>query len=314
MVLSRRAPPTEHSAHEGTQLLVESSHNAGSQKQRHLVWEELPPWMRDNQFILGGYRQPTNSFRKCFASWLYLHNETGNIVTHLVGALVFLVLCFTVTRGLLLEFATIDWLDIVTLYAFLLGAVGCMGLSTLFHTVTCHSNEVNKAYNKCDYVGIVFLIVGSCVPVIYYMFYCHPQLKIFYLALIFGLGAVTTFVVVAPQFGTPEYRPLRAVTFVALGMSGIVPAIHSCIMLGWEYTMNAVQIPYMLMMGLTYMAGATIYGSRIPERWWPGRFDYWLHSHQILHMLVVAAAGFHYAGVTGALRWTHSAGLMLCSA
>ncbi|PIA13381.1 HlyIII-domain-containing protein [Coemansia reversa NRRL 1564] len=313
MVLLQRTK-TNHSAVESTQLLDDSSSKTDSQKRRHLVWEELPPWMRDNQFILSGYRQPTNSFRKCFASWLYVHNETGNIMTHLVGALVFLVLCFTVTRGLLLEFTTIDWRDITTLYAFLLGAVGCMGLSTLFHTVTCHSHEVHIAYNKCDYIGIVLLIVGSCVPMLCYMFYCHPPLKTFYLSLIFGLGALTILVVVAPQFGTPECRPLRATTFVALGLSSVVPAIHSCMMFGWDYTMNAVQIPYMLMMGATYIAGATIYGSRIPERWWPGRFDYWLHSHQIFHVLVVTAATFHYIGVTRALRWTHSAGPVLCSA
>ncbi|KAJ2775309.1 hypothetical protein IWQ57_000473 [Coemansia nantahalensis] len=279
---------------------------------KHLVWEELPPWMRDNHFIRGGYRRPTNSFRKCFRSWLYVHNETGNIMTHLGGALAFLALCFTVTRGLLLEFATIDWRDVATLYVFLLGAVGCMGLSALFHTVSCHSHAVQRAYNKCDYVGIVFLIVGSCVPVFFYMFYCHPRLKFFYLALILGLGALTVYVVVAPRFGTSDYRPLRAATFVALGLSGAVPTAHALALFGWEYTLNAVQVPHMLLMGATYIAGAFIYGARIPERWWPGRFDYFLHSHQIFHVFVVAAATVHFAGVARALRWTHTDGLAFC--
>jgi len=29
--------------------------------------------------------------------------------------------------------------------------------------------------------------------------------------------------------------------------------------------------------------GAAIYAQRIPERWYPGRFDYFLSSHQIFH-------------------------------
>ncbi|KAJ2881459.1 hypothetical protein FB639_002610 [Coemansia asiatica] len=281
---------------------------------RLLSWAELPEWMKDNHFIHTGYRAPANSYAKCFASWFYLHNETGNIMTHLFGALAFVILCFTVTGSLLREFPTIDWRDATTLYIFLLGAVGCMGTSAIYHTVTCHSPTVQRAYNKCDYVGIVLLIVGSCVPIFCYMFYCHPRLKMFYLGLIFTLGSITAYMVVAPKFATSEYRPLRAATFVALGLSGIVPAIHSTQLFGWEYTLNAVQMPYMLMMGGTYIAGAFIYSARFPERLWPGKFDYWLHSHQIFHVFVVIAAVFHYIGVSNALRWTHTAGLDLCPA
>ncbi|KAJ2338003.1 hypothetical protein GGF43_006977, partial [Coemansia sp. RSA 2618] len=274
MVLTQRISPHAE-APEHAQLLDAGAKQDGrgaapaaaiAKAARHLHWNELPAWMRDNQFILSGYRHPTNSYRKCFASWLYVHNETGNIMTHLGGALAFLVLCFTVTRGLLLEFATVDWRDTVTLYAFLLGAVACMGLSAVYHTVTCHSHAVQRAYNKCDYVGIVFLIVGSCVPVFCYMFYCHPRLKLLYLALIFALGALTVTMVVAPRFAKPEFRPLRAATFVALGLSGVVPGLHAMALFGWEYTFNAVQLPCMLLMGGTYIAGAVIYGARIPER------------------------------------------------
>ncbi|KAJ2156626.1 hypothetical protein IW143_002950 [Coemansia sp. RSA 520] len=308
MVLSRRTPPLD--APERTELLADSKQPAA--RSQHLRWDELPAWMRDNHFIRDGYRHPTNSFRKCFASWLYVHNETGNIMTHVIGALAFLILSFTAARGLLHEFATVDWHDTVTLYAFLCGAVGCMGLSALFHTVTCHSPGVQRAYNKCDYVGIVCLIVGSCVPIFCYMFYCHPKLKAAYLALIFGLGALTVVVVVAPRFGTSDFRPLRAATFVALGMSGVVPVVHALILFGWDYVANAVQLPHTLLMGGTYITGAVIYGARVPERWWPGRFDYWLHSHQIFHVFVVAAAVVHYIAVARALRWTHTTGLDLC--
>ncbi|KAI7835048.1 HlyIII-domain-containing protein [Kickxella alabastrina] len=336
MVLSRRTTPTVAAVpqngldpqtidsdagivSEATTLLEpEAAANGGSKYQhasqgkRLLSWAELPEWMKDNQYIFTGYRAPANSFAKCFASWFYLHNETGNIMTHLLGALGFVILCFTVASGLLLEFPTIDWNDITTMYIFLLSAIGCMATSAIYHTVTCHSHSVQRAYNRCDYVGIVFLIVGSCVPVFCYMFYCHPRLKMFYLGLIFSLGLLTTYMVVAPKFGTPAYRPLRAATFVALGVSGVVPGVHSWWLFGWEYTRNAVQVPYMLVMGLMYIVGATLYGARFPERWWPGRFDYLLHSHQIFHVFVVIAAAVHFVGVCGALRWTHAVGISMC--
>ncbi|KAI8326485.1 HlyIII-domain-containing protein [Martensiomyces pterosporus] len=305
---------TQQQQEGGIPLLAKDDQHSKHPGRRTLVWDELPAWMQDNQYIRSGYRPPSNSFARCFASILYLHNETGNIFSHLLGALMFLVLCFTVTQRIFPEFATVDWQDIATVYIFLLGAVGCMGLSALFHTVSCHSQGVQKAYNKCDYVGIVFLIVGSCVPIFCYAFYCHPRLKLFYLSLIFALGALTVVLVVAPKFATSEYRPLRAATFVALGLAGAIPAIHTTLAFGWSYTINAVQIHYMLLMGGFYIAGAAIYGARIPERWWPGKFDYWLHSHQIFHVFVVIAAVFHYIGVIKALRWTHTVGLGMCNA
>ncbi|KAJ1958732.1 hypothetical protein GGI12_004662 [Dipsacomyces acuminosporus] len=275
---------------------------------RTLIWDELPQWMRDNQYILSGYRPQTNSFNKCFGSLFYLHNETGNIYSHLLGALLFLVLCFTITHRVFAQFESIDWQDTATVYIFLLGAVGCMGLSSLFHTVTCHSPKVQHAYNKCDYIGIVFLIVGSCVPIFCYAFYCHPRLKLFYLSLIFTLGAFTVYLVVAPKFATSEYRPLRAITFVSLGLSGAIPGVHAYTLFGWDHLVNNMQVYHMLAMGGFYILGATIYAARIPERLLPGRFDYWLHSHQIFHIFVVVAAIFHYNGVVNALQFTHSNG------
>ncbi|GFH23238.1 uncharacterized protein HaLaN_20824 [Haematococcus lacustris] len=34
---------------------------------------------------------------------------------------------------------------------------------------------------------------------------------------------------------------------------------------------------------LASQSGAGIYAARIPERWFPGKFDILLHSHQIFH-------------------------------
>ncbi|KFZ19386.1 hypothetical protein V502_03676 [Pseudogymnoascus sp. VKM F-4520 (FW-2644)] len=41
-----------------------------------LSYDELPEWQKNSPFILYGYRRESNSAQACFASWLYLHNET----------------------------------------------------------------------------------------------------------------------------------------------------------------------------------------------------------------------------------------------
>ena len=40
--------------------------------------------------------------------------------------------------------------------------------------------------------------------------------------------------------------------------------------------------------------GAVVYALRIPERWRPGAFDIYFHSHQLFHIAVIIAAAVHY--------------------
>jgi len=51
-------------------------------------------------------------------------------------------------------------------------------------------------------------------------------------------------------------------------------------------------------MGGLYIFGAFLYAARIPERWLPGKCDIWFQSHQLFHVLVVAAAFVHYHGIS----------------
>ena len=53
-------------------------------------FDKAPEFMQDNPFIVTGYRKLTYSYRKTFQSLLYLHNETGNIYSHGLGAILFL--------------------------------------------------------------------------------------------------------------------------------------------------------------------------------------------------------------------------------
>ncbi|MCL7023546.1 hypothetical protein MKW94_007735 [Papaver nudicaule] len=60
-------------------------------KRRLLKFEELPNYMKDNEFILDYYRCEW-PLRDTFFSVFSLHNETLNIWTHLGGFLIFLSL------------------------------------------------------------------------------------------------------------------------------------------------------------------------------------------------------------------------------
>uniref|UniRef100_A0A0R3RL47 Adiponectin receptor protein n=1 Tax=Elaeophora elaphi TaxID=1147741 RepID=A0A0R3RL47_9BILA len=188
--------------------------------------------------------------------------------------------------------------DKIVFATYFVGAVACLGLSFAFHTVQCHSVGVGKLFSKLDYAGITLLIVGSFIPWIYYGFYCRLLPMIVYLTMISVLGIAAIIVSLWDKFAQPHYRPLRAVIFIAMGLSSVVPALDILINDGISYLLNEASLFWFILMGILYITGAVLYATRTPEKCFPGRFDLWLQSHQLFHMFVVAAALVHFYGVS----------------
>jgi adiponectin receptor len=188
-----------------------------------VLYEHLPKWAQDNHYIHSGYRPPSNSYRKSAASLGYLHNESVNIYTHLIGAIAAAItatLLYTVIKP---RFHLATTQDVGVFSCFFLGAVTCLGLSATYHTISNHSEAVAKFGNRLDYIGIVFLIWGSFIPSIYYGFSSEPELITLYWTMITTIGAGTLAVVMLPRFRSPEWRPFRAAMFVAMGLSAVFP-------------------------------------------------------------------------------------------
>lgn len=68
----------------------------GKYKERIGQLDDYHKYLMDNEFIVHGYRLHFNSVKKILKSLFLFHNETINIWTHLIGALVFLTLVFYV--------------------------------------------------------------------------------------------------------------------------------------------------------------------------------------------------------------------------
>ncbi|KAJ8323577.1 hypothetical protein QVD99_006879 [Batrachochytrium dendrobatidis] len=299
----------------------------------------MPSWYNDNAFIYLGYRRITNSYAGCLKSLFYLHNETGNVYTHLIGVvLFFVVVVIGIVNGInvsswnqitendlhksdglepnVLIPHTVDlllgtsrpsqqwlWKDAMVFGVFYAGAITCLALSTIYHLCCCHSRLVLVMWNKADYIGIVALIVGSFVPTIFYAFYCYPFWQILYLSIFTLMGFGTIFVSLMKQFSSPKYRFFRTSIFAVLGVSGAFPLLHAASMHGARTLYHTVSFDYIITMGGMYLLGAFIYAYRIPERWFKNMFDIWGHSHQIWHCLVLGAAWIHYCAVVRMFEW-----------
>ncbi|MCJ1425473.1 hypothetical protein MMC29_003372 [Sticta canariensis] len=259
-----------------------------------LRWNELHSWQKDNQYILAHYRPVSNSYFRSFQSLFYLHNESVNIHSHLLGAFVFLFISFTVYA---FEVHRVSISDVYAFGCFFAGAIMCLGISAFYHTISNHSPAINRLGNQLDYLGIIALITGSFVPSAYYGFYCDPLLQKVYWGMILSIGSGCTMMSVTPKFRTPKWRPFRAAMFVAMGLSAVFPVLHGLLLYGMQDMNKQIGLSWVVLQGFLYVLGAAIYAARVPERLHPGTFDVWGSSHQIFHVLIILAAMAHLVGL-----------------
>ena len=252
--------------------------------------KQLPKYLQDNDYLHDQHRPPLSSYRQCFASIFRKHTETGNILTHLIGFLLFIVIAKT-----LFIINTFKPIDTLMLCVYFTGALVCHLLSTVYHVCKCHSQEVCQVFHRLDYCGISMQIICSMIPAFYYGFH-HKYIQWFYVYSGSGLMFFTLALVISlrPKFGTPKYRPLRAVVFLTFGLSNIIPGIHWLMIAEPEF-----YYPFSLVIaqGVLYVIGAVIYAMRVPEKYFPGKCDLFPQSHQIFHTFVTIAAIVHFRSI-----------------
>ena len=151
-----------------------------------LSYDELPPWYQDNDCIRHGYRPVMNHAKTCFESWTYLHNETANIYSHLLPALLAMVSQGLIYKAFPWYYPQATTRDYIIFAFHLCSASICFGLSALYHTLMNRSAHSSDLWGRIDYTGIVILILGDFVSGIYVGFYCEPILQNTYWTMVCG--------------------------------------------------------------------------------------------------------------------------------
>ena len=145
---------------------------------RTVAWNEVSEWQLDNAFILSGYRPEKADYLATFTSLTFLHNETCNVYTHLIGALLLPLVAIAFLRGLQgPQLLSVSGTDYFIFGIFFSCAECCLVFSAGYHLMGSHSHEVEQFWHGMDLLGIVIVTVATFVSGIYYVFFCEPNLQ-----------------------------------------------------------------------------------------------------------------------------------------
>ncbi|KAL0478287.1 adiponectin receptor [Acrasis kona] len=279
---------------------------------------KLSPKEKETQYksplhALVGYRKmPVQSLSKCFWSSLTIHNDTGNIWTHLLPGLYFLYLAASTNRELAdLE---LNYEDRAVLVGYLLFATVTWFFSAAYHTFRAHSVAAYNFCLMCDLRGIILLLCGANMLCIsqtmkYFTFWRHFYHGINFTVLICLFLWIPHMV----KHRLSKQRTLYFSIYTIIGLFAwchkmyfllhdnqhILPVIKNYVdhyHSGWAHLISILT---------TYAiagAGMVIRNLKYPERGFPYVFDIICSSHQIFHVVTAFGAYFSYKGLIDLMR------------
>jgi len=259
-----------------------------------LKYEDLPePW-RVNPHIHKGYRFSEGPWA-CVRSVFGLHNELFNIWSHVIGLVLVLAVAFYFyPRNVNFHLSTNA--DVFVAAVFFFAACKCLVCSTIWHTMNSISHQSLLERFACvDYTGISFLVASSIITTEYAAFYCEPLSRSIYMGATAALGIGGVILPWHPTFNRADMAWARVMFYVTLALTGFIPIGQLATSRGidWAIYFYAPITKSILVYGL----GAVLYASKVPERWFPGMFDYVGCSHNIWHVAVLGGILFHYTAM-----------------
>ncbi len=151
------------------------------------------------------------------------------------------------------------------------------GVSALYHrSMWSHRNYL--LMKRIDHAAIFALIAGSATPICLLGLKGESRLQLF---LIIWTMAIFGMILTIFWIHTPKWA--RAFLYVVIGWFALLyfPQIKS--------SLGFTDMLLLLIGGLIYTVGALIYAFK-----WPNPFPQVFGYHEIFHILIVLASGFHF--------------------
>ncbi|XP_077171497.1 membrane progestin receptor epsilon-like [Paroedura picta] len=274
---------------------------------------EVPPSVTES-FILSGYRCPGCTFAQCLVSAFQPTNETGNFWTHFLAVFIF---AFRFLEQFWSEGSAPprELLDpfYYPLWNYFLGVCGLLVASSMAHLFNSMSLVIREICFYIDYGTISAYTVGSSLA---YFYYIQPRglpgpaagatnlssgpgpggegvdwlsvwvgrtgtwFEALYVPTACLIALFCTLACCSSRHQWPQYRYLiRTLVFLLPFVVVSIPVFHKL----WWAGGGQGTGRFFLRHCFWLLASGIFNVSKIPERFSPGKFDIWGHSHQWFH-------------------------------
>eukprot|EP00242_Pyramimonas_sp_CCMP2087_P006629 CAMPEP_0198215968 /NCGR_PEP_ID=MMETSP1445-20131203/53860_1 /TAXON_ID=36898 /ORGANISM="Pyramimonas sp., Strain CCMP2087" /LENGTH=321 /DNA_ID=CAMNT_0043891949 /DNA_START=83 /DNA_END=1046 /DNA_ORIENTATION=- len=270
-----------------------------ARRSRRLCFCTEVPEYSARPHIISGYRplpkKPTGLVKTVMHSLTFFHNESGNILTHLVGVIAVPILAIYHFFGAGLQLTLLDKIVSGVYFA---SVFYCFAASVCFHALSSQPYPTYQRALSCDMLGIVACILGSFYSGLWVGFRCHPPHAHAYMGGITLLAAPLIAIVAVPRLRRNCLLSYPVFAFVIF--SGLVPTYQFALMMRADAEdrsmSNYVIVWSLLAMFACYALGMLVFTTRFPECFFPGKFDYVFASHQFWHLMVMLAFLVQYLG------------------
>jgi len=264
-----------------TRLSTSSQRAAKAEKEVFHKASLLDICLEDNPYLRTGFREMAKEDTcACLRSTFELHNETMNIWTHGLAFLMF--------AGLIVEnflFTTnMDFYDRLVFQVYLACVSTCFSISAFYHIFRNYSVNAYANWLVADINGVGLYIFGSVFLVGYFRFWCHDIFRWFYLTI--DVLLYLSFAISMPSIVKYKLFNLRTWLFGLLSILGLTAHIHADILEGFFEWHTVIRNAKLVWVAVCVIGSMVIRNKKIPEKWYPGRFDIFFASHQIFHVLV----------------------------
>ncbi|XP_073816912.1 uncharacterized protein [Musca autumnalis] len=240
-----------------------------------LQWQDMPQYLQFNPYVLKGYR-PLQTFKGCLLSLFYWHNETINILTHAIP----IVYILAIVPGLMPWESGYRFLS----FCHVFGSVAPWCGSFVYHLFMNIERGENVYYTllKLDMVGIWVSQSFGALPFVMATTFCFTLkwrtlvVASYCLFSLWGLYKALT-------ASSPWQR--RLCFALPFSMRSILIFLRTLGLVGG----NPFALSHVYLQDAVSIIGGAIGAMRIPEKWLPGLVDFYLNSHNIMHVLVVIA-------------------------
>ncbi len=238
-------------------------------------------------FILSGYRQPECTYADCLRYTLVLHNEVGNFWTHFLPIWIWVLWILRLPPD-------IDLSDpyFYPLLSYWAGACAVHLFSSIAHGFACKSSTVRDVTTMLDYLGIAVYSFGGAIIAFYYQwpraYYIVFSYKPAILCILVVACSNVTVLTCLSLYYWPKNRYLVRAMAAAVAYSvTIIPwmsRFRICAMTGTDCDPDTFHFHFTNL--TASIAAGILFTSKFPERFAPGRFDFFGQSHQLFHVAI----------------------------